>query len=306
MEDWDPFADPADTGAEITKCVVEERDAKSIFNTRWADKAQNEALMAALLTSSMDEPTIREQEQEDSLDHGVADPPGRPGGEAKLVETQTDSPEKRQSSKPPVTGEISEAPEPRPRGRIGYQSQSKGNGKGVGGYTAWLSALDRPKPPIQETQSAQSEAPSLPGGQGAEAAEATKSTKAAVPVDAPKVEETRIMCEVDPDEMLAWRELFFKLGETEAKPMSGAGVSAPDPSGTWGSQGSLARLLKREGIDMSELPNGSASSSSEHPAQLTRPSLVQRSQRFAHPPSMPSAAAPGPSRPRMRSRRGAG
>eukprot|EP00435_Cladocopium_sp_Y103_P058898 s53_g20.t2 len=99
------------------------------------------------------------------------------------------------------------------------------------------------------------------------------------------------------------QELFFKLGETEAKPMSGAGVSAPDPSGTWGSQGSLARLLKREGIDMSELPNGSASSSSEHPAQLTRPSLVQRSQRFAHPPSMPSAAAPGPSRPRMRSRR---
>eukprot|EP00435_Cladocopium_sp_Y103_P061145 s53_g22.t1 len=220
MEDWDPFADPADTGAEITKCVVEERDAKSIFNTRWADKAQNEALMAALLTSSMDEPTIREQEQEDSLDHGVADPPGRPGGEAKLVETQTDSPEKRQSSKPPVTGEISEAPEPRPRGRIGYQSQSKGNGKGVGGYTAWLSALDRPKPPIQETQSAQSEAPSLPGGQGAEAAEATKSTKAAVPVDAPKVEETRIMCEVDPDEMLAWRVQNL-YSATPASHMSG-------------------------------------------------------------------------------------
>lgn len=294
MEDWDPFADPADTGAEITKCVVEERDAKSIFNTRWADKAQNEALMAALLASSMDEPIHSQgKEQEDSLDQGVADPPGRPGGEERLVETQADSPEKRQSS--PVAEEISEAPA---RGRIGYQSQSKGNGKGVGGYTAWLQ-WDRPKQPIQvlETQT------SLPGP-GAEAAEATKSTMAAVPV-APKVEETRIMCEVDPDEMLAWRELFFKLGEAEAKPMSGVGVSAPDPSGTFGSQGSLARLLKRERIDISELPNGSASSSSEHPAQLTRPSLVQRSQRL---PNMPSAAPehPEPTRPRLRSRRGAG
>lgn len=272
MEDWDPFADPADTGAEITKCVVEERDAKSMFNTRWADKAQNEALMAALLASSMDEPIHSQgKEQEDYLDQGVADPPGRPGGEERLVETQADSPEKRQSS-PPVE-EISEAPPA--RGRIGCQSQ-------VGGL---------------ETQT------SLPGP-GAEAAEATKSTMAAVPV-APKVEETRIMCEVDPDEMLAWRELFFKLGEAEAKPMSGVGVSAPDPSGTFGSQGSLARLLKREGIDISELPNGSASSSSEHPAQLTRPSLVQRSQRL---PNMPSAAPehPEPTRPRLRSRRGAG
>lgn len=281
MEDWDPFADPADTGAEITKCVVEERDAKSIFNTRWADKAQNEALMAALLASSMDEPTIPSEEQEESLDQGVADPPGRSAAEERLVETRADSPEKRQSSKPPVAEEIRDAP---PRGRIGYKSQS-GNG-GLGGYTAWLQSC-RPKQPIVETQT------SLPGP-GAEAAEAAPVARKE---HAKSEVETRIICEVDPDEMLAWRELFFKLGEAEAKPMSGAGVSAPDPSGTFGVQGSLARLLKREGIEISELPNGSASSSSEHPAQLTRPSLVQRSQRL--PLSAPEPA-------RRRSRRGAG
>ena len=96
-------------------------------------------------------------------------------------------------------------------------------------------------------------------------------------------------------------------------------VQVVDPHGTWGTQGSLARLLKREGIDLSELeaqlfgagftwvyvgslcscggygmlwwcdersrlPNGSASaaSSSASNSRLLMPSLVQRCGTWVH------------------------
>eukprot|EP00434_Breviolum_minutum_P023893 symbB.v1.2.021083.t1/scaffold1805.1/size100715/2 len=51
MEDWDPFADPAEF-PEITVSVVEETDAKSIYDSRWEDKGKNEAIMAALPEAS--------------------------------------------------------------------------------------------------------------------------------------------------------------------------------------------------------------------------------------------------------------
>ncbi|CAE7701372.1 unnamed protein product [Symbiodinium sp. CCMP2592] len=43
------------------------------------------------------------------------------------------------------------------------------------------------------------------------------------------------------------KELFFKLGEVDEKPSSS---SAPSEHGTWGEKGSLARLLRREGLEM--------------------------------------------------------
>ncbi|CAE7250809.1 unnamed protein product [Symbiodinium sp. CCMP2456] len=95
------------------------------------------------------------------------------------------------------------------------------------------------------------------------------------------VEETRIICETDPNEVIAWRELFFKLGEVDEKPSSSSASclrcwvervisasakqegtlwflpsceaktqQAPSEHGTWGQKGSLARLLRREGLEM--------------------------------------------------------
>jgi len=102
-------------------------------------------------------------------------------------------------------------------------------------------------------------------------------------------EETRIICETDPNEVIAWRELFFKLGEVDEKPSSS---SAPSEHGTWGEKGSLARLLRREGLEMPERSIASTSSFDVHPAEPAKPAepalgqgFFRRSDRFGGPRS---------------------
>lgn len=85
------------------------------------------------------------------------------------------------------------------------------------------------------------------------------------------VEETRIICETDPNEVIAWRELFFKLGEVDEKPSSSSAQQAPSEHGTWGEKGSLARLLRREGLEMPEPSIASTSSFDVHPAEPAKP-----------------------------------
>jgi len=276
MEDWDPFADPAET--EIT-CVVEETDAKSIYDSRWEDKVKNEAIMAALFASSMDEPKgdfVRESHEEQHI--------------------------KLESPRSNMATFLGEAPPS--QSMPGEQSERRGRG-----YTAWLRASQTPTLTPVETEGEVIRGPQC-GSWATNAGRNTKDPKFAVmdahedsliqTAKAPceQAEENRIICEVDPAEMLAWRDLFFKLGESEEKPSESALAAADPINGTWGNQGSLARLLKREtGLNLSELPAASSSSTSTAPqaAPPKMPSLGQRPSRFHQS-----------AQPKPRSRRGAG
>lgn len=288
MEDWDPFADPAEF-PEITVSVVEETDAKSIYDSRWEDKGKNEAIMAALFATSMDEPK----------------------GDFVRVESHVEEQHiKLESPRSNTAGFVGEAPPP--QSMPGEQSERRGRG-----YTAWLRASQTPTlTPTKDEVVRGPQCGSLGTNLVTDAGSSTKDPKLGTVMDAHKndswiqtakgapceaeAEENRIICEVDPAEMLAWRDLFFKLGESEEKPSESASKAA-DPHGTWGNQGSLARLLKREtGLNLSELPTASSSSTSSTStmpqAAPPLPSLGQRPSRF-HPEA---------SQPKPRSRRGAG
>ncbi|CAJ1428974.1 unnamed protein product [Effrenium voratum] len=315
MEDWDPFADPADTGeAEASQGLTIDRweanDAEPL-----KAKGEDDAILTLQEWCTRVGLALGEQAAEDAQVESVAEPgPDGTSGAEKGTEECTERPPDQAPDSQVAGADAADEqgnvqaslPRRTPFGRKGF-GKGKGTGRG-----AWLLGLVPDPVPGGTAEEGAQRGRHCTGGDNArpesEAGEATPPAQQPElrpklveteeePLETPKVEETRIMCEVDPNEIAAWRELFFKLGEVEETPA--ACVSSADPEhGTWGEQGSLARLLRREGLDMPALPTGSASSDSHTEPLLQRPQVQRFGPRLGRPPARPT--------PTLRSRRGAG
>eukprot|EP00930_Biecheleria_cincta_P056331 TRINITY_DN42478_c0_g1_i1.p1 TRINITY_DN42478_c0_g1~~TRINITY_DN42478_c0_g1_i1.p1 ORF type:complete len:228 (-),score=29.08 TRINITY_DN42478_c0_g1_i1:215-898(-) len=215
----------------------------------------------------------------------------------------------------------------------------KGGGKGKNsGKAAWLLGLDTDCAGPVETQAASANAYATSSSLETNHAESVKNeaatasprgTSSAHPTEGPqtdkaeassstdiqKDENLQIMCEVDPDEILAWRELFFKVMDSEDDPEKEVVTGAATCShGTWGQQGSMAKLLKQEGLQIpycapepSSLPSSSSqhTNSSQSASSNTAEGMPQDHTRWLLGPSRrPGAPWSGPASA-ARSRRGA-
>lgn len=216
----------------------------------------------------------------------------------------------------------------------------KGGGKGKNsGKGAWLLGLDTdyPASPI-ETQAAPASVYVTPSGLDRDSNGLVDNTSATAsprgsPITKPlessqgdkaeesassdtqKDENLQIMCEVDPDEILAWRELFFKVCDSEdAQEKELLPGAATCSHGTWGQQGSMAKLMKQEGLEIPNRapePPSHPSSSSQHTnsthtgSSSTEEAVPQDRPRWLLGPSRrPGAPWSGPASA-TRSRRGA-
>ncbi|CAE7298933.1 unnamed protein product [Symbiodinium natans] len=285
-QDWDPFADPADEDLEEDdrKVTVASIDA-NVASTR--STRDEEAKAATRKPEVAPDPSLELSSCEavhGNLISGAAEQlsneadggPGAPGPpptgteqEGQAASPQLTQPTWRSKGRRKGAGKGKDAG--RAAWLLGLDSVSQPDKELVEGKEP-----NEPQEPKQvlepigklreveiveslsaEAESTQAESPrdtDSPSTKIVEHDDVPSSTRAAggdaleAHTSAGQVEETRIICETDPNEVLAWRELFFKLGEVEEKPSSSV---APE-YGTWGEKGSLSRLLRREGLAMPE------------------------------------------------------
>lgn len=217
MEEWDPFADPADTGSEIAQCI-QDSDANSIFSTRWTDEVKDNAIVAALLGSPGGDPILRSQEEESPRHeegHKIHGMPDKPRDEKRFIQVG----ECRQlaGEEPKVVNGSSPNPCRVAAERPVYRNKGVGKGKHGGknaGHAAWLLGLDEPPEPLREpmhppTEPAeQAELPApepvskpeqvsvTQGRQHEESAVESRTEESSV--ESKEHEETRMICEIDP------------------------------------------------------------------------------------------------------------